>query len=282
VTYATSGAGQVREALRFHFHHPKTHVVLEEVRAGTGQGPTSERYADALVCSVWPSRGIYLMGVEIKVSRADWKAELAKPQKSAAVQRFCERWWIAAPPGIVQLDELPKTWGLMELVERKPTSTKKCPHALKVVKQAPSLSPEPMNLPFIASILRNQAKVQDQIRLATRDSMWRECSADRMAALESELLLAKIRCEEYEKKYTDGAALRAELNEWKQIMAGRTWGADIEDARRRFAMISAIERLPTWNLANELEGVAALLRALDVKLVGSKTPELDVSTEEEG
>ena len=45
---------------------------------------------DAVIMSLWPSRGLELHGVEIKVSRADWKREAADPAKAEAIAAYCD------------------------------------------------------------------------------------------------------------------------------------------------------------------------------------------------
>jgi hypothetical protein len=159
--------------------------VLEEVRNGTGYVRTL-RSADALVCSCWPSRGLWLAGVEIKVSRSDWLREIKDPAKSSEIQRWCHYWWIAAPAGLVHDGELPKTWGLLEHASGK----------LSVKVQAPKLEAEPPSMTFLASVLRSTQAAQDRIvseRVATAvDDARAACGGDRVLKLEEELLDAQI------------------------------------------------------------------------------------------
>jgi hypothetical protein len=143
---AASGmtANQVCDVLRSKHFMGEAYAFLREVRNGTGYSK-QDRYADALAVSCWPSRGIWVAGVEVKVARYDWLRELKQPEKSVEIQKFCSYWWIAAPEGVVQTGELPETWGLIEVTEKTRT----------VVKEAPRLTPEPFSPSFIASVLRN-------------------------------------------------------------------------------------------------------------------------------
>ena len=59
---------------------------------------------------MWPSRGLYIAGVEIKVSRADWLKERKDPGKSVSIQRFCKYWYVAAPAGIVPVADDEDDW----------------------------------------------------------------------------------------------------------------------------------------------------------------------------
>lgn len=144
-TKQTMGAGQVLDVLGEKHFKGNAYEMLREVRNATGYG--GERSADALVVSVWPSRGVWFGGVEVKVARNDWLRELAEPAKSHAVQKFCSYWWIATPPDIVRAGELPETWGHIEVTEK----------SAKVLVQAPKLAAEPPSATFVASVLRNQA-----------------------------------------------------------------------------------------------------------------------------
>lgn len=124
-------------------------VLLPQVRNGTGFKRKKVRTADAVAVSVYPSRGLYLAGIEIKVTLADWRKELAEPDK-AEMQKWCQHWYIAAPKGLIPHGELPETWGL---VECSPTSA-------KVTVKAPKLDPEPPDMLLLCSILRKAAELK--------------------------------------------------------------------------------------------------------------------------
>lgn len=116
---------------------------FREVRDATGGGTRS---ADGLAMNMWPSRGLAVHGFEIKVSRQDWLRELKNPEKSQAIQRFCDHWWIVVSnKEIIRPGELPATWGLM--VPRA--------KALVAIIDAPKLEARPLDRGFVASVLRN-------------------------------------------------------------------------------------------------------------------------------
>lgn len=158
---------EVREMLRRRYPAPEW-AFLEEVRNKTGGGASDERYADALAMNMWPSRGMEVLGFEIKCYRGDWTRELKNPEKSTAVQKFCDRWWIvAAGKNIVQPGELPPTWGLMVAHGEKQKR-------LVCTKEAPKLKPEPLDRFFIASMLRRANEALERARDVTRDDMYRK------------------------------------------------------------------------------------------------------------
>ncbi len=94
--------------------------------------PKCQRRFDLIAIMGWQSRGHVAMGFEIKVARSDWLRELAEPAKADPLVTLCSRWWIAAPPGVVEVSELPPAWGLLVVH----------PEQIRTVKQAPELDPE--------------------------------------------------------------------------------------------------------------------------------------------
>lgn len=143
---------------------PPDYVLITEVANATG-GHAS-RWADAVVMGVWPSRGLELMGFELKASRSDWLRELKDPSKADAVCRYCDRWWIvAADVKVVADGELPPTWGLM--VPRG--------NGMKVIMPARELEPEPISRGFLADLLRKAAQNPDAKAIARKiqEAEWR-------------------------------------------------------------------------------------------------------------
>jgi len=138
-------AGDIYALLERAFPAP-AYALLNQVRNGTGYDRRVTRYADALAISCWPSRGLYLAGIEIKVSRGDWLKELALPDKSAEIQQYCKYWYLAVPTGLVLPGEVPETWGLIE-----------CGKTCRTTKAAPKLQPVAPDMPLVASIMRNVA-----------------------------------------------------------------------------------------------------------------------------
>ena len=124
-------------------------VVFREVRNATGFARKRERYADLLAFSVWPSRGIYLEGVEIKVSRSDWLRELEDPAKADEFFQYCRHWFVAAPRGVVELSEVPATWGFIEVTGKR--------H--RIAKQPrENNKPKPLDALLFASLARHLKK----------------------------------------------------------------------------------------------------------------------------
>lgn len=117
---------------------------ITKVRNGTGF--MSTRTADAIAMSLWPSRGLELIGFELKISREDWLRELKNPSKADEVAVYCDRWYIVASSNdIVKKEELPPTWGLLVATDR----------GISMKVEASKLEPIEMDRVFLAGIFRN-------------------------------------------------------------------------------------------------------------------------------
>jgi hypothetical protein len=93
--------------------YPKSgYAFLTNVSNGTGA--RANRFADAIIMSLWPSRGLEIIGVEIKVSRSDWLRELQQPEKADPLFAYCDCWYLAVSDRtIIHPGELPRGWGLL-------------------------------------------------------------------------------------------------------------------------------------------------------------------------
>lgn len=120
----------------------KGHQVFFEVGNDTGTKVT--RHADAVAVGIWPSTGHQIHGYEIKVGRGDFLNEMKNPEKSWPVMRYCHRWSLLTPPGLVKVDELPPNWGLSTFDGK----------TMRAVKHAPLLKPEPVSPGFVAALVR--------------------------------------------------------------------------------------------------------------------------------
>lgn len=133
------------------YYKPPAHKIFFEVSNDTGA--KARRWVDAVALGVWPSTGHEIIGVEIKVSRSDFRAELDNPRKAQEIMRFCTRWFLAAPARMVSPDELPRTWGLLEYAGG----------SLKRKVSAPLLEPEPITPGFMMAVLRQANSVDDAL-----------------------------------------------------------------------------------------------------------------------
>ncbi len=167
----------------------EAYAMLYEVRNGTGF-TRSPRSADVLVMSLWPSRGLELIGFEVKVDRADWKRELADPGKADAIQRYCDRWYVVtSAENVAPIEEVPPTWGLLVAHGT----------GLRCHREAPKLDAKAIDRLFLASLLRNAAaaqashpvmekEIERRVEAGVRDHEWeRKRIADDLARLQERL-----------------------------------------------------------------------------------------------
>lgn len=141
----------IKNALRTRFRSPEWALFFEVADA---TGIKQSRWADAVAMNMYPSRGLEVHGFEVKVSRSDWLSELKNPEKSAPVQRYCDRWWIVAPAGVILAGELPPTWGQYEA---QPGGK------LRQVIAAPKLEAQPVSRDFVAAMLRRVSVADEDI-----------------------------------------------------------------------------------------------------------------------
>lgn len=86
------------------------HIVAVQVANGAGFG--YNRILDVIVFDTWPSKGLLLHGLEIKVSEADFRKELQDTRKFADFAPHLDTFSIVAPQGIVKKELLHDRWGL--------------------------------------------------------------------------------------------------------------------------------------------------------------------------
>jgi hypothetical protein len=142
-------SSDIRTRLR-NYYGSQEWALLFEVADATGAGNT--RSADAIAMNTWPSRGLAVHGIEIKVSRPDWLHELKRPAKAQTIARYCDYWWLAAPEEIVKHGEVPDAWGHLA-----PTG-----NAMRIIKRAAKNdAPLPLDRLFVASLLRNAGRIDE-------------------------------------------------------------------------------------------------------------------------
>lgn len=142
-------AADVRVALRRRWGGQEATVVFEVAQ---GTGSHANRHLDAIAMELWPSRGLSIHGIEIKVNLYDWRREKANPAKAEEIARFCDYFWIAAPAKVVPLDELPSAWGLLELC---------ADGRLIVAKQAVKTDAQALTRNFLAAMMRAASRSLD-------------------------------------------------------------------------------------------------------------------------
>lgn len=143
---------QVMNLLRSRFTSPEW-AWFEEISNGTGG--RSDTRADGLAMNMWPSRGLELVGFEVKVDRQDWRSEKKNPAKAEAIAKFCDRWWLVVDDlAVIGDHEVPAPWGIYVASGGK----------LKVHREASKLEASPLTRAFIASLMRKSSADADAMR----------------------------------------------------------------------------------------------------------------------
>lgn len=148
-------AAEVMDRLRARFGGDGA-ICMAEVGSGTGAG--AGRWADMVAMETWPSRGLVIHGIEVKVSKHDWLREKANPEKAEAVHRYCDFWWLAVAPGVVaDVSEVPAGWGVLEAQDDLAGKRE-----LKVLRAAERQErPKDVARIFVAAMLRAITRAED-------------------------------------------------------------------------------------------------------------------------
>lgn len=116
-------ANDILALLKQRYSDPLRYACAAEVRSSTG---TYDRRFDFIAVNCWPSDGLKIEVFEIKISKSDLKHELEHPEKHNWAFSEIDTYWLVAPEDIVDIDILPKKWGVMVVrngelfVKRKP------------------------------------------------------------------------------------------------------------------------------------------------------------------
>lgn len=112
-------------------------ICIEEARSGAGFRGNNGA-CDFLAINTWESRGMTIVGHEIKCSYADWRKELALPDKAEQFSRFCHLWWVVAPADLATKieHEVPANWGLVSVGDKGRLTDK--------IKPKRNVNPEPV------------------------------------------------------------------------------------------------------------------------------------------
>ena len=168
---------QAIEFLRVKFPEEKGWLVIPQVRNGVGFTRTV-RTADAIICQLWPSRGLSMTGVEYKRTKHDWQRELKNPAKAEEIAAYCHHWVILAPRGVIDDWEIPAGWGFWEIDGDKLKRTRTPPDQAEV---------KPLDYSFVFAMLRAVASFSPDkaVIQAARDDSWSQAEGVFQSQLEN-------------------------------------------------------------------------------------------------
>ncbi len=224
-------ARDVADALHNRYAKPsqgrpgEQYVCIEEARSGAGfQGNNGQ--CDFLAINTWQSRGMELIGHEIKVSMSDWKVELANPAKAERFARFCRRWYVAAPSVLAKeiKHEIPAAWGLLSV-----SASGRVTETVKPTPREPDEVPAWWWVGWLAQIDRQHKRRLPQM---IREGMEGERERMREEAERSAAQRHRYQAERVE-KLTENVE---HLKEATGIDLRHAWKHDLEELRRAWLL----------------------------------------------
>ncbi|HLY17479.1 MAG TPA: hypothetical protein VKR61_09650 [Bryobacteraceae bacterium] len=89
-------------------------LFFRELRVGTARRNGNVQRLDALALNSFPHTGMKRVCYEVKISRADFRAELKHPLKRRIGMRYSNEFYFVTPAGLVDVAEIPADCGLVE------------------------------------------------------------------------------------------------------------------------------------------------------------------------
>jgi len=179
---------------------------MSEVRNATGFNAT--RSADGIAIGLYGSKGLEVLGFEVKVSRSDWRAEMEHPEKSREFLTYCDSWYlVVADQSIVLPGEAPKEWGIMAPNKRGT--------GLRISSMPSQLKPKPLPRELLASLI--QRTIYD-VKVRTENELGGADVEKRMhAAREEGRLREKESADQHRKNAEEGyARIQEKIDEFER------------------------------------------------------------------
>lgn len=147
-------------------------LFLRELRVGTGFRNGSAQRLDAFALNSLPHTGMKRICYEVKISRADYLAEIKHPLKRRLGLRYSNEFYFVTPPGLVQVAEVPPECGLIEAGHSSPEEWRamslrqagffyyepeSCEYCLITIPAPWRDTPGP-TWQFVAAMMRNQRR----------------------------------------------------------------------------------------------------------------------------
>lgn len=147
-------AAVLKEMVRNRYRREARAVLIEELRIGCGFGGGHERSIDVWAIEPNSAKGCVATSYEIKISRGDFKKDLADPLKQRGARLFSDHFFYVAPPGLIRPEEVPDWAGLLEPWV---SDDDYCSKLLRQAVPAPLRSKDAPSWPLVVSMLRREA-----------------------------------------------------------------------------------------------------------------------------
>lgn len=139
----------------FHQYATDKFQCFSELRLGSGYG-FHERRIDFLVIDCAPSRGNKIIAYEVKISRSDFRQDVANEKKQRGAKLYSNEFYFIAPKGVIPQDEVPDWAGLQEIHEV--AAGERTYLSISTVIKAPYREKWRPSWPLMVSIARNAYK----------------------------------------------------------------------------------------------------------------------------
>lgn len=254
--------GALMAAMRERFDK-QAYALMFEV--GNATGYRTNRHADAIAMSLWPSKGLHIHGFELKCSRSDWLRELKDPSKADTFFTKCHTWSLVSGPDIVQPGELSPEWGHYVLAGGK----------FRCVKEPPIRDVAP-TWSFVAALMRQAAEIanaprpEEVDRNKVLDDARREAFANGVASVQA--------IADTQQKRADDLAARISLFEAESGVTIPTWQSTphtgVSKAAEKYRAYLALRQNEAdlkallSRVASGAERIASYTKDLEAQLAG--------------
>jgi len=231
--------------------YPKSRYALF-AEVGSSTGYHISRYADFVVAALWPSDNHELYGIELKEHRSDWLHELKQPEKSSAICEFCARWYLLSSKGVAKKEEIPPTWGWLELNDDYT--------AIRCWREADKREAVPLTRGFIMALLRRAQEYSP-----AKEEIEKAVNLRLRTEIDSHIVIVNELNKRWEKKFKDSERVIDEFNKRTGIdIRYDCWGpGDVTEAVK-FLKTNGLEgvRADVERAAHTHEDCAKALRAV--------------------
>ena len=166
-----------------------------------GTGAAMRRRFDFYALNTWPSKRFRSVVVEVKVSRADFRRELAHREKREPAEQRANECYFAVPHGLVQVDEVPEGWGLITADAG----------GLKLRKSAQWREIDHLPRAFVAQLARSGPAAPDHGSKKLWSYAGRELTRDDLLAIAEAEALASVYAREQQLRVQGAEAARGEI-----------------------------------------------------------------------
>lgn len=228
-------SGDIWKALKKRYCAPEW-AIFPEVANGTGGD--CRRHIDAMAFNFYPSRGLSIVAIEIKVDRGDLKRELITPDKAEEVACYCNEFWLAVPEGLItDQHEIPVTWGVMELIKDG---------SMRVKKRAVWFNrSDSIPKSFLMAVIRSCGKADDSIIAEVRSEAYKSAASHQsweLSRAKEELKKIEEKLKEFEK--ATGKSINAYTN-IEGLVAKIRMAESMDEVLGKYGKLQVVRRAMT-------------------------------------